>query len=173
MVSAIVVLRAGMIEQTGPPLDLYNRPANKFVAGFIGSPRMNFLDGRVTRTDGAGVAVAIDGLTDTALAVDGTGLAAGTAVSLGVRPEHLSIGGDTGWPLTVDVIEQLGGMSFLYGHLAGGQKLNLSVPQQTALKAGATIKVAAAPASMHLFHGDEAGAALQPLDAGARKGTGA
>jgi multiple sugar transport system ATP-binding protein len=59
MADRIVVLRAGKVEQVGAPLDLYNRPANRFVAGFIGSPRMNFLEGRVSRADRTGVTVEV------------------------------------------------------------------------------------------------------------------
>ena len=86
MADRIVVLRAGRVEQVGRPLDLYNAPENRFVAGFIGSPRMNFLEGRVTAADGSWSHVEVAGI--------GTfrargHLAAGTEASLGIRPEHV------------------------------------------------------------------------------------
>src|ERR1700742_2269758 len=101
MADKIVVLNAGRIEQYGSPLELYERPANLFVAGFIGSPKMNFVSGEVA--DEPGVA------------------------TLGIRPEHLKIGKEgEGWPGTVSVAEHLGSDTFLYvdagklGMLTGG-----------------------------------------------------
>ena len=113
----IVVLRKGVIEQVGAPLDLYHNPDNKFVAGFIGSPAMNFVAGVV---EGAG-SVSSKGLGATvacSMALPG----AGAAVTLGLRPQHLSVvkGGKTH---KVDMSEALGGISFI--HLTGptGEKL--------------------------------------------------
>ena len=74
MADRIVVLRLGHVEQVGAPLDLYNRPANRFVAGFIGSPRMNFLEGKVARADSKGVLVDVPGLPPVAVPVDGGGV---------------------------------------------------------------------------------------------------
>ncbi|MCX7315689.1 MAG: ATP-binding cassette domain-containing protein, partial [Hyphomicrobiales bacterium] len=85
MADKIVVLRDGRIEQIGKPLDLYNHPANKFVAGFIGSPRMNFISARVTACSANHVSVTASGLQETTLPVNGTGLAQGETVSLGIR----------------------------------------------------------------------------------------
>src|SRR5215831_17133823 len=95
MADKIVVLRAGRIEQVGAPLDLYNAPANRFVAGFIGSPRMNFLSARVATPGDVGVRVALDAGSPTnggaLLPVRGDGVAAGDAIDVGIRPEHLSL----------------------------------------------------------------------------------
>src|SRR5471030_2853892 len=89
MADKIVVLNAGGIEQYGSPLELYERPANLFVAGFIGSPKMNFVSGEAASQHGA----------DT----------------IGIRPEHLKIGKEgEGWPGTVSVAEHLGSDTFLY-----------------------------------------------------------
>ena len=103
----IVVLRGGYIEQVGAPLDLYRNPDNKFVAGFIGSPAMNFLGGTC---NGDGVEVqALKGTFNLPVSMP----ANGTEVSLGIRPEHIELdySGDTH---TVDLTEALGGVSYAY-----------------------------------------------------------
>ncbi|MGB3409002.1 MAG: sn-glycerol-3-phosphate ABC transporter ATP-binding protein UgpC [Jannaschia sp.] len=117
MADKIVVLRDGRIEQVGAPLDLYRDPDNRFVAGFIGSPSMNFLAGVVK---GGAVEVPALGLTVTpAVTLPGDG----TGVTLGMRPEHLRIDG-TG-TMTVDLTEALGGVSYAYLSAATGEKLIL------------------------------------------------
>ncbi|MEN8949913.1 ABC transporter ATP-binding protein [Planktotalea arctica] len=103
----IVVLRLGIIEQVGSPMDLYRDPDNKFVAGFIGSPAMNFMDG----TLGEGGVVSVP-----AMKMDvstGVGGAAGARVSYGIRPEHLVID-PAGDAFKVDMTESLGGISYAY-----------------------------------------------------------
>ena len=91
MADKIVVLRGGAIEQVGAPLDLYNAPANRFVAGFIGSPQMNFLPGRIVHAGATDVRVALGEAAGVAavLALCGAGIAAGEEVSVGIRPEHV------------------------------------------------------------------------------------
>jgi multiple sugar transport system ATP-binding protein len=84
----IVVLNAGRIAQVGPPLELYHYPKNQFVAGFIGSPQMNFLPVKVMRADAESVEVAMPGGSALQLPVDGSQVAPGDALTLGVRPEH-------------------------------------------------------------------------------------
>ena len=109
----IVVLRAGRIEQVGAPMDLYHDPDNRFVAGFIGSPAMNFLDGVVR-----GGQVEVPAL-KRSLALPVVMPADGTAVHLGLRPEHLTLdpSGDTH---RVDLTEALGGVSYAYLKSPGG-----------------------------------------------------
>ena len=93
----IVVLRAGLIEQVGAPLELYDNPANTFVAGFIGSPRMNFFEGRVVGGEGARCVVELSGFSGASIAValGGPLPAVGTEVSVGIRPEHFGDDGDS------------------------------------------------------------------------------
>ncbi len=112
----IVVLRGGHIEQVGAPLDLYRNPDNKFVAGFIGSPAMNFLDGTCS-----GGTVAVPGLKDK-FKLPVTLPSDGTQVSIGIRPEHIEIDlkGDTH---TVDLTEALGGVSYAYLISDTGEKI--------------------------------------------------
>jgi multiple sugar transport system ATP-binding protein len=116
MADKIVVMNGGRVEQIGAPLDLYDDPANLFVAGFIGSPAMNFLKGRLAR-NGAGLAVKLG---------DGVSLPAptlradheGREVTLGVRPEHLAVRSD-GVPAEVVVVEPTGADTQIFCKLAG------------------------------------------------------
>jgi lactose/L-arabinose transport system ATP-binding protein len=111
----IVVLRAGRIEQVGSPLDLYRDPDNRFVAGFIGSPSMNFLQGEV-----AGGEVRVKGLSTTFRpAVE---LPASGEVLVGLRPQHLSVD-PAGATHSVDLTEQLGGVSYVYLLAESGERL--------------------------------------------------
>jgi multiple sugar transport system ATP-binding protein len=106
MADQIVVMQAGYVEQIGAPLDLYDRPDNLFVAGFIGSPAMNFVRGRVTRNGGAAV-VTPEG--ETIKAPDVPGMEEGREVILGMRPEHLTLVGDGyGFAAQVVVTEPTG-----------------------------------------------------------------
>ncbi len=145
MADRIVVLRAGRIEQQGTPLELYNRPANKFVAGFIGSPRMNFLDGNAV----GGRAVAFEGLPSLAVAA-ARETTEGEAVTLGVRPEHLGFTDGEGLPGVVEIVEQMGGESYVYVMLANGARLTVRRPGQTLLRAEEEVRVAIEGAA-HLF----------------------
>ncbi|MEM6763252.1 MAG: TOBE domain-containing protein, partial [Pseudomonadota bacterium] len=115
-----VVLRDGRIEQVGAPLTLYDDPDNLFVAGFIGSPRMNFLAGRVESSDGA-TKIRLDEHDLTIERPLEERLAAGTRVTLGVRPEHFAKGGPAELQLRVDVVEHLGAASFIYAEPLSGK----------------------------------------------------
>ncbi len=151
MADQIVVLRDGRIEQAGTPLELYNRPANRFVAGFIGSPRMNFVTVTVTAVDGEGVDLKDASGRSFRAAVAVEGLAVGDAARLGIRPEHLALGGAGGHAFEVHSVEQLGGNSFLFCRAADGLQATLHLAGQTGLRRGATIDVAFDPAFAHLF----------------------
>jgi multiple sugar transport system ATP-binding protein len=171
MADKIVVLRAGRIEQVGSPLALYNNPRNRFVAGFIGSPQMNFLDARVVDHGSAGVHVALaaGGATSVAaIPVNADGVRPDTRVALGVRPEHVVVGRANEPALemsaTIERIEQLGAATFLYCHLANNDRLTVHVPGQLAHRAGETITVSAPVAVTHLFRGDEGESALPRHD---------
>ncbi len=116
MADKIVVLRGGYLEQMGSPLELYQRPQNIFVAGFIGSPKMNFLKGTLDDASATQVAVVLDNAQRISLPVNGSSLTVGDAVTIGIRPEDmLDDGGDIAVDLSVDVVERLGGSTFLYG----------------------------------------------------------
>jgi len=122
MASRIVVLNDGQVEQVGPPLDLYNRPANRFVAGFLGSPRMNFVRAQVVALTASGVTLRAEGLDGTLdVVVSEGGVKAGDAVTIGIRPEAFADDPAVGWVLngTIAVIESLGRETLLY--LNGGR----------------------------------------------------
>ncbi|EAR51061.1 hypothetical protein OG2516_04164 [Oceanicola granulosus HTCC2516] len=117
----IFVLQGGHVQQSGAPLDLYDDPSNRFVAGFIGSPSMNFFDAVVEAQTGQGVTVRLTGQPDLPLdIVLADPPAPGTEIVLGIRPEHLAVTDGEGLRVTVDVAEELGGVSYQHGTLEGG-----------------------------------------------------
>ncbi|MBD1845825.1 sn-glycerol-3-phosphate ABC transporter ATP-binding protein UgpC [Cyanobacteria bacterium FACHB-63] len=120
----IVVLQGGIVEQVGSPLELYHHPRNLFVAGFIGSPKMNFLPVTVSAVNDSGTTVQLPGDARVTISVRPGSLSTGDRATLGIRPEHLRL--DHNNPtLTgeVLVVEQLGGETFLYVRAAGGDTL--------------------------------------------------
>lgn len=153
----IVVLRAGNIEQIGRPLDVYDDPANQFVAGFVGSPRMNFLKGKVTESGGGAVTIELTGLKGARIRKSlGEKLpAVGSAVVLGIRPEHFGDPGRGGSEITLktDIIEHLGSTSYLYARTADGEELIVerSTSREEADREKVTVSI---PASkVYLFDG--------------------
>jgi multiple sugar transport system ATP-binding protein len=111
MADRIVVMNAGRVEQIGTPLELYDNPANLFVAGFIGSPAMNILPGR---TDGASIALS-GGI---ALSLEGQSVAPGREVLVGIRPEHFAVAAE-GLPAEVVLVEPTGADTQIFCKLAG------------------------------------------------------
>jgi multiple sugar transport system ATP-binding protein len=161
MADRIVVLRGGRIEQVGRPLELYDRPANPFVAGFIGSPAMNFLEGRVA--DGRfrgpeGVEIAL---------TPGLPLGEGAAATLGVRPEHLEIGpaeAPGAVAAEVTVVEPTGLETVVVAR-RGGLDLVASTRARLALDPGERIGLRPDPTRLHLFA--EGGRRIEPAAAAA------
>jgi len=135
----IVVLRKGRIEQVGPPLELYENPTNAFVAGFIGSPKMNFLDATLAGEDTIKFA---NGVTARAPFAKGA-VALGAPVTIGIRPEHFDRDGspDANIAVAIDFVENLGGTSFVHGHVPTGERLIVEHRDVSALKAGGAITV--------------------------------
>ncbi|HEY9736657.1 MAG TPA: sn-glycerol-3-phosphate ABC transporter ATP-binding protein UgpC [Trichocoleus sp.] len=122
----IVVLQGGLIEQVGSPLELYHHPRNLFVAGFIGSPKMNFLTVTVTAVNDSGTTVRLPGNSTVTVPVIPGNLAIGDRATLGIRPEHLQL--DASSPTMtgeVLVMEKLGGATFLYVKVAGGDMITV------------------------------------------------
>ncbi|MCC5955163.1 MAG: sn-glycerol-3-phosphate ABC transporter ATP-binding protein UgpC [Natronohydrobacter sp.] len=140
----IVVLRAGRIEQVGAPLDLYRDPDNRFVAGFIGSPAMNFLQGQVVQG-----ALSIPALKD-APALDLHLPADGTTIELGIRPEHLQID-PTGHGFRLDLIEKLGGISYAYLYASTGERLIVATDGESDLTNDMNVGITFDPARVYLF----------------------
>ena len=157
MADRIAVLKDGRLEQFGKPLDLYNNPANLFVAGFIGSPRMNFLSGKVAATAAKSITVELDAGGSVKVPCAPDGAAAGLAVRLGVRPEHISVADEaTGDArLNVTITEQLGGESYLHGTLPSGESLSVRLAGQTQVSRGETVGLKLAdPRLRHLFNAE-------------------
>ena len=152
LANRIVVLRSGRIEQVGAPLDLYNRPANLFVAGFIGSPRMNLLAGTIG-PDGRSLVLA----GGSAFPIPGPALASGSALTLGVRPEHLAVTapGQGDLAATVDLVEQLGGETLVYATVPGLPSLTVRETGQARRARGNAVGIAIDRAHVHLFGPDE------------------
>src|SRR5581483_4469939 len=150
----LIVMNEGRAEQIGPPIELYERPATQFVAGFIGSPAMNFLPGRVV--EGGAVALA-DG-SRLAAAVDSA--AAGAPVTVGLRPEHLALDGEAAsLQLTVELIEMLGADTIVHGALGtSGATLMARLPGTVRVAVGERVPLAIARAQVHVF--DDAGRRL-------------
>jgi lactose/L-arabinose transport system ATP-binding protein len=144
LASRIVVLRAGRIEQVGAPLDLYNDPANQFVAGFIGSPRMNFLTAEVLGRDGQLTRFRLvnQGGVEIALPLDAPP-ATGSSAVVGIRPEHILPAGqgNADLALTLDVAEHLGSTSYLYANTRAGEPVVVEAHGSDAAQAGSRIVV--------------------------------
>ena len=156
MADRIVVLRDGRIEQVGAPLDLYERPATLFVAGFLGSPRINMLAGRVAAVDGTDARVACAAGGDLAVRVRPGSVRDGDPVTLGLRPETLDL--TAGGPLSgrVDLVEQLGSVQLVYCTLGDGTPVVSELRGRAAPKVGETVRLTASDGGMrHVFDAAE------------------
>jgi multiple sugar transport system ATP-binding protein len=162
LADTIVVLNAGVVEQVGSPLELYHHPRNLFVAGFIGSPRMNFLETVVTGVGEGAVTVALPGDVHFRTPIKGQGLHDGEQVTLGVRPEHLLLesgGSDQDLTGTVRVVEHLGGETYLYVSLDEGRQVVIKAAGDSRTRVGDRVKVGIPGSKCHLF--DQAGRAFE------------
>ncbi len=156
----IVVLRAGRIEQQGSPITLYDDPDNLFVAGFIGSPRMNFIAADVVAVDGNIATLQPLGFVASPVPVRTRGIAqAGTRVTLGIRPEHfIEAGSGPTLTATSQVVEQLGGVSYVYATATDGTKITIQQKGHSRIPAGADLTIGIDPELCLAF--DEAGQRL-------------
>jgi len=150
MADKIVVMHDGIVEQIGPPLELYDRPNNLFVASFIGSPAMNLIKGEIA-TDGAPSFRGSGGISVPLAAAPPVGN--GEAVVLGIRPEHLRLS-DQGIPVTVVVVEPTGSEVQLIGRTEGGDEIVANFRERHSFTPGETIRLTAEPGLIHLFHGE-------------------
>jgi multiple sugar transport system ATP-binding protein len=126
MADKIVVLQDGRIEQFGRPMLLYEHPVNKFVAGFIGSPQMNFLAGKAGASNPKGISCAVDGIGTLTLPLQADGWKLNESITVGVRPEHIELeDGVSCTPVKgiVNIVENLGGETYLHVEIAPGAPL--------------------------------------------------
>ncbi|MBF9026171.1 MULTISPECIES: ABC transporter ATP-binding protein [unclassified Roseobacter] len=148
MADKIAVLRDGRLEQFGTPLELFNNPDNRFVAGFIGSPAMNFLKGEIAA---GGVALAAGGHIPLG---PRSGVGQGDAIELGIRPRDISIVKTGGVKGDVTEVEQLGSESYIFVTLPSGEPLVIHQAGQTDIAIGQTVAVKLAPEAVHIFRAD-------------------
>jgi multiple sugar transport system ATP-binding protein len=140
---------------------LYHHPKSRFVAGFIGSPRMNFIDAQVDAVEESGVRVTLNGGETLLASVDGRGLQRGQRVTLGVRPEHLRLDGEgQSVACTTVIAERLGEHSYLHADHASGT-LVAKAPGDTPVGVGERLRVRVPADACHLF--DEEGVARRRL----------
>jgi multiple sugar transport system ATP-binding protein len=159
MADKIVVLQGGVVEQSGSPLELYHHPRNLFVAGFIGSPKMNFIECTVAAVNGGGVTVAVPGGGSVTVPVQPGRLQPGQKVTLGVRPEHLRPADQGELMGEVLVVERLGGETFLYTQLPDQRMFVVQADGEIPTRVHDRIAVKLNTAHCHLF--DEAGLAVE------------
>ncbi|CAN7595381.1 ABC transporter ATP-binding protein [Pararhizobium sp. LjRoot238] len=148
----IVILNNGQVEQEGPPLELYEKPANRFVAGFLGQPKMNFL---------LAIAAPGNGPIDFRLGADGPviasrpasgAIAAGDRVELGIRPDAISLVDSGGLAAGVVLVERLGGSSLLHARVPGLRDLlTVELPGTYRAEAGSTVRLGIAADRVHVF----------------------
>ena len=145
----IVILNNGRIEQEGAPLDLYERPANRFVAGFLGQPKMNFIAAKAAAGNGA-----------TELRIGGGGLVTarrtelvpGDTVEIGIRPDAITVVESGGLPATVVLVERLGGSSLLHAAVDGlSDLLTIELPGTYTAAPGTPVQLAVDGARLHIF----------------------
>ncbi|MDI5933853.1 ABC transporter ATP-binding protein [Halomonas kalidii] len=150
MADKIVVLHDGVVEQVGSPMELYHHPCNRFVAGFIGSPKMNFLGVDLVRSGPEGVSIRLPGGGACTVPVDGSRLAVDSPLELGIRPEHLQL--DDEGPLTgeIRVLERLGGQTSLYVQM-GEAMVTLMTDGDVAHRVHDKVRFGFEPGRAHLF----------------------
>ena len=147
MADRIVVMNDGVVQQVGAPLELYDRPANLFVAGFIGSPGMNFLPATFAK-GGKADAVLSDG--QKLRLPDGLPLKDGDRITVGLRPEHIKLDAEDGLRAEVEVVEPLGLSTQFYAKLAGLDLCVFAMGRPT-VKPGESVTLSADPAALHIF----------------------
>jgi ABC-type sugar transport system ATPase subunit len=156
----IVILNRGRIEQVGTPTDLYQRPANLFVAGFIGSPKMNFLKIPSVENDGKNLKLKSPDFRGGELTVEtpaGVAVRPGSELTLGIRPEHIEVTDrDHGkGALKIELVETLGDLTYLHGSTEAGNRIRVSLTGSHRFRHGDSAGFDFATKDLHLFGPDE------------------
>jgi multiple sugar transport system ATP-binding protein len=160
MADKIVVLNGGIVEQVGSPLELYHRPRNIFVAGFIGSPKMNFIKATASAGKAGKIDVTLPGGGNVSVDSQGAKVKANQPVTLGIRPEHMIVGGKSDGELrgTLRLAEYLGSETMFYASLPDGSDISVKADGLATAKPGATVVFGIPSKACHLF--DAGGAAI-------------
>jgi len=151
----VVVMMDGRVQQAGTPLEVYGNPANRFVAGFIGAPSMNFLDVTISE-EGPGLFAETPFLRFALPRTNNRALAGwrGRNVFMGVRPEHLSLGSDISrccFDAGVEVVEQLGSEIILETRVGDARVTVARVDPQVSFRVGETVRLSVQPERLHFF----------------------
>ena len=148
----IVVLDQGIVSQKGSPMNLYNNPDNLFVGGFIGSPKMNFIDSKILSKSSKSSEVDIMGTGKLNVPKISDNTQEGDSIKIGIRPEHLILNAKTDslWESKVFVVEKLGSGTYLYLEKEG-DPLVVQTDGDTDIKVGDTVKIGFDPFRCHLF----------------------
>jgi sn-glycerol 3-phosphate transport system ATP-binding protein len=147
----IAVMNKGVLQQTGTPDEIYRRPANRFVAGFIGSPQMNFVEGMLQAGEGGSV-LQTDGLSLPAGRLQPQAETPDRRVVLGIRPEHIRLAAAGSPPMTVELVEHLGSQTFIFGQMPSGHHLTVAADPDRPPKVGDQVFLALDSQHMHFFH---------------------
>lgn len=158
MADRIVVLNDGRVEQVGSPMELYHRPASLFVAGFIGAPKMNFLDVEVKAVAEHAVTLSLWNSSSIAVPAPAAGARAGERLKLGIRPEHVGIAADGEFEGEVEALEHLGPRTYLHARLADGSRFVVETVGDTSVREGDRLALVIRADKIHLF--DAAGRSL-------------
>ena len=162
MADTIVVLREGVVEQMGTPIELYARPRNQFVACFLGTPQMNVLKAKVQTANAKATCLSIDdGRTTIDAATNGAGVPVGADCGVGIRPEHLSVSDNGPIKGTVIATEMLGSETIVFASLQSGENVTASLRGIRSLPQGSAIHFGVSSRFVHVF--DEKGVALPSL----------
>ncbi|MBB3657934.1 multiple sugar transport system ATP-binding protein [Rhizobium sp. BK650] len=170
MADRIVVLNAGRVEQIGTPLELFEMPANRFVAGFIGSPQMNFFEGELLSNGPGGIALQIPGFGALNLPLEASDAKIGQAVTLGVRPSHFGLARDCtrgGFRVRfhVDYAESIGTETYVYGTVESSETATVvHLPDHVSIADGSILELVVEPHRVHVFD-RHSGAAFKRLKA--------
>jgi len=150
----IVVLRDGRIEQVGSPLELYNRPANEFVAGFIGSPKMNMLPAHVVDIGESTATLRLPDGQLLSLPVDVSQIKTDDKVTFGLRPEHLALddSGEANLHFKTDAVERLGNSTYLFGQVGGFENYKVHVSGDKEVSRGQELNLSFNLADCHIFN---------------------
>jgi ABC-type sugar transport system ATPase subunit len=154
MADKIVVLKDGIIEQVGSPHDLYHNPASRFVAGFIGSPKMNFLNGTIQAAHESGIDVELDVGATVSVPVEPDKVLVGKSITLGIRPDDFSQSSagkkEVAIELDIDFVEHLGSVTYIYGN-AGKEAVVAKAPRPESLNSAGKLRLGASPSDCHVF----------------------